>query len=210
MHCLTFTLMYFGSGASISYNSLLCGVEYGTLKNILSVFRPAIAALGQQFIRRPMTKQSALRAQAEFLYRFGLPRCIGVVDGTFIPVMNPGGDFNGLRFMDRHGNYSMNCFMCVNYNGIFTFQDCRYPGSCDDSTIIFQKSDLSDDGPEGRTFGGAYFGDDAFSNTPFVATIFKKFELSTGQEKAFREAFNKKFCHLRRIVKSTFEAWKGN
>lgn len=91
--------MYFGSGASTVYVAPFCGLSISMFKKIVSTWRKAIADLHTKFIRRPNSEESCIRTQAGFFKNYGMPLCIGVMDGSFIPIPNPGSEGKSLIYM---------------------------------------------------------------------------------------------------------------
>ena len=72
-----------------------------------------------------------------FLTEF--PLVAGVIDGTQIPIQAP---FKfPEQYVNRSGNFSLNCQVVVNHRGVISHLSCRWPGSLHDSRVL-QESNL--------------------------------------------------------------------
>lgn len=180
MQKLTYTLMYFSTADAIHHLSLLCKVPEGTLQYIVSETRKSLVTLYSKYVRRALSEEASIRMQAAFFKYYGLPLCIGVLDGTSIPIANPGAKYNGGKCFDRHMSYNLNMLGGVDYNGILIHTDVIHAGSCHDYNI-FRRTALYEDALTGKTYGGVYYADPAmlyYANTQHVLSKFGKKELN--------------------------------
>lgn len=66
------------------------GVDVSTASRIVARVTSALASLYPQFVKLPHQQQSQIVSQEKFFDMFGIPRTIGVVDGTHIRLQSPG------------------------------------------------------------------------------------------------------------------------
>lgn len=104
----------------------------------------------------------------------------------------------------------MNNFCIADYNNVFHFSDTRIAGSCHDSTI-FDRSVVLSDLEKGWGWGGAYYGDKAFTrHQKYVVTRFRPYELSDDDwERECQNEFNHCQSAVRSVVESSFGILKG-
>lgn len=107
MQKVTFTVLYLSAGVRFDLLSLMCNVEYNMIRRTVNLVRNCIAKLHVKWILRPTSQRQMERLEAGFYKLKGLPRCIGVIDGTLINITKP--SFKDLRgkstqiiFSDRH------------------------------------------------------------------------------------------------------------
>lgn len=142
---------------------------------------------------------------------YGIPKCLGVVDGTCVPISKPRrkevDDSNLHLFQNRHGQKSLNLIMIADFNQIYRYFDVYRAGRSDDSHC-FQTSTALEDMEKGLGFGGSYFCDAAFKNSPFLMTNFREREMAEHTEAKLR--YNSDFKALRAsTIESSFGILKG-
>ena len=90
--------------------------------------------LGDTYIKHPATEQEVQTSVVDFVARTGFPQCIGVVDGTDIPLQKP--TDNPSTFINRKGYYSLNVQACVDYRYCFFDVVIKWPGSVHDARVF--------------------------------------------------------------------------
>ena len=97
-----------------------------------------LARIRAEFIRFPEGNE-ADEVKNNF-HMYGLPRVIGCLDGTHIPIQRPGGE-NCKLFRCRKGYMSINVQAICDYKLTFTNIVARWPGSAHDSRV-FNNSEI--------------------------------------------------------------------
>lgn len=97
-----------------------------------------------------------------------MPKVIGCIDGTHIPIKRPPLNFYPDEYINRHGNHSINVqAVCVS-RCIFLDIDCSWPGSVHDSRI-FSNSNVYVK-LTNNTLTGILLGDSGYKLSPFLLT----------------------------------------
>ena len=90
--------------------------------------------LGLKYIVLPTTKEEVEEHARKFYRKYGLLQGISAVDGTLIKIKmlvdNP------TDYVDRKGNFTLNCQGTVGYNYCFIDVLIKWPGSVHDSRIF--------------------------------------------------------------------------
>jgi hypothetical protein len=70
----------------------------------------------------------------EFIKKGGFPSVCGLIDGTLVNIDRPSVDED--KYVDRHGNHSLNCMMVSGPDHMFYYATSRWPGSAHDSRVL--------------------------------------------------------------------------
>nr|CAD7617012.1 unnamed protein product [Timema genevievae] len=130
----------------------------------------------------------------------GFPGVVGCVDGTHIPIKNPGGP-NGEIYRNRHGNFSMNVQLTAGANMCIVNIVCRRDGSFHDATI-FEESGLRALFEEGLMHQGLLLGDSGYPCLPYLFTPI--LDPQTVSERRY----NATQIRTRNCVERTIGVWK--
>ncbi|OWY98698.1 Nuclease HARBI1 [Phytophthora megakarya] len=76
-----------------------------------------------------------LRLAMEFEEGYGIPGCVGALDGCQIPIAHPAMK-NSRKFFNRKGFYSLNMSAIVDRNRRFLDIDVKWPGSVGDNRVF--------------------------------------------------------------------------
>ena len=90
--------------------------------------------LGAKYIVLPKTKQEVEEHARNFYNRYGFPQCIGAIDGTHIKIKRPVD--NPTDYVNRKGNFTLNCQGTVGYNYCFIDVLIKWPGSVHDARVF--------------------------------------------------------------------------
>ena len=96
--------------------------------------------LGPKNIALPKTKEEVEEHARNFYNRYGFPHCIGAVDGTHKKIKRPVD--NPTDYVNRKGNFTLNCQGTVRYNYCFIDVLIKRPVSVHD-TRMFGNSALN-------------------------------------------------------------------
>lgn len=153
-----------------------------------------LASLRQDFIFMP-DQHEATEVHEKFYNIAQFPQVIGAIDGTHIPIRNPGG-LNAQRYINRKGFYSINAqIVCDATNKIRSIV-ARWPGSSHDSRI-FHESRLKEKFENGE-LTGLLLGDNGYPCTKYLFT--PVLHPQTSEERRY----NRSHILTRGIVERTF------
>ena len=148
--------------------------------------------------------------------RWGLPHCLGAIDGSHIPIIAPQGLHVHKDFFNRKGWHSIILQGVVDGKGYFWDAFAGLPGSFHDARVL-RLSNLWELACRGilfpaltRNIGGVnagYYilGDSAY---PLQKWLLKPFH-DTGRLTAEQQVYNKKFCRAQVVVENAFGRLKG-
>ena len=93
-----------------------------------------------------------LQSEPYFFYISEFPNCVGVIDGTHIPIKAPW--INGEQYKNYHKFYSIATQIVVNHRGAIVHLLCQWPGSVTDSRVLNESflQDLLDRNILGRYY----------------------------------------------------------
>ncbi len=127
------------------YRSLqeLFGIGRSTACNIFQEFVTAVVVvLKQRFLRHP-TDQEFQDIARGFRDTWGMPQCVGAIDGTHIPIIAPSEHRNS--YYNRKGWYSMICQAVCDHRGRFWDIYVGWPGRCHDARVFANSPLLQSD-----------------------------------------------------------------
>ena len=90
--------------------------------------------LGANYIVLPKTKEEYEEHARNFYNRHGFPQCISAIDGTHIKIKRPVD--NPTDYVNRKGNFTLNCQGTVGYNYCFIDVLIKWPGSVHDARVF--------------------------------------------------------------------------
>ena len=123
------------------------------------------------------------------------PRVIGAIDGTHIPIHNPGGA-DAQRYIIRKGFHSLNIQVCCDATSLIRSVVARWPGSTHDAKI-FHESNLKQRFENGK-IPGILLGDNGYPCLHYLLT-----PLLNPQTQAERH-YNKAHKATRNVIERTF------
>ena len=139
---------------------------------------------------------------ADFYKIAGMPRVIGAVDGSLIPIRAP---YNQEHLYECHkGFHAINTIAVCNAQLLFTNFVCRWHGSVHDSAI-FNASMLHLHLEGGAGKNGCLLGDRGYGIQPYLLTPFRPDSVSTQPQRKYQKAHTK----TQNTIERAFGLWKA-
>ena len=104
-------------------------------KIIRKVCKAITIHLGAKYITLPFTEEEVEGHVKSFHQSYGLPQCLGAIDGTHIEIRQP-------EYINRNGRYTLNAQGTCDYKHCFMDVEVKWPGSVYD-TRVFSNSKLN-------------------------------------------------------------------
>ncbi|KAK7884157.1 hypothetical protein WMY93_027280 [Mugilogobius chulae] len=204
---------------------LATNAEYRTISHLFGVSRSVVYRCVRDFCEAICTHllpelitfpdQEKLKSMAAFIEnRWGLPQCIGAVDGSHIPIISPG-DFS-VDFYNRKGFHSVILQGVVDGRGLFWSVNAGQAGSLHDARVLrlsslWEKANsgvFSETGArqvEGVNMGYYILGDSAY---PLQNWLLKPYH-DNGRLTQEQKLYNRKTSKVRVVVENAFGRLKG-
>ncbi|MBN3302427.1 HARB1 nuclease, partial [Amia calva] len=159
-------LRYFASGHFMYSISDAAHLSKNTVCRAVRKVALALSKLLDAFVVFP-GHLSVLKLKEAFYAIAGIPRVIGAIDCTHIPIRAPLGEHEG-DYVNRKSFHSINVQMTCNHHLMVTSLEARWPGSVHDSRI-FRESTLGQRFEQGR-FDGLLLGDRSYPCLRYLMT----------------------------------------
>ncbi|KAJ3662506.1 hypothetical protein Zmor_006851 [Zophobas morio] len=196
---LLLTLRFYATGNFQMVDGDLRGISQVTTSLTIKRVSIAIAEHLQEFIHFPNTPNGQRANIMAFHNIRGFPSVAGCVDGTDIPIKNPGGN-NAEVFRNRKGQFSLNVQVIAGPKLEILNIVVPHPGSTHDS-VIFNRSSARIEF-EQRQVLGLLLGDSAYACRPYLLTPLLNIE--NNQERRYNQSHKT----TRNVVERCFGRWK--
>ena len=178
-------------------------VSEPTVSRVASDFVNSVVSKASQFIFMPKSASEILGAISDFQAISGLPKVIGAVDGSHIPMIAPSVD--EYAYVNQKQFHSINVQAICDANLIFQGVVARWPGSHHDSFIL-QSSNVYDRIANDE-FGDCWLLDD--SDYPVKNWLITPFgNPSTAEERIFNVYHRKTRCAIERCFGVLKMRWR--
>lgn len=130
----------YGNGACIKRLAFFHGISEGSAWNYVDRVITALYSVCEEWISWPSESERQQMA-ARIITKYGLPGCVGFVDGTFIRCMQAP-HVDPVSYYGRHSCYGHNVQIICDDQRLIRGVYLGYPGSCHDATV-FRDSDFA-------------------------------------------------------------------
>ena len=129
------TLYYLAGEGRIRKVSNSFGLGKATVSKVIRRVTSVISEkLELKYIVLPKTKEEIEEHARNFYKRYGLPQCNSAVGGAHMKIKRPVD--NPTDYVDRKGNFTLNCQETVGYNYCFIDVLIKWPGSVRDARMF--------------------------------------------------------------------------
>lgn len=181
---------------------------------IRRVTRAITTYLGLKYITLPLTENDVKNKITKFFDAFGIPQCIGAIDGTHIEIKQP--LVNLSDYVNRKSRFTLNVQALCDYRCCFMDVVVKWPGSVHDARMFansklnnflkngqippFRTQILEDENP----IPAFVIGDPAYPLMPYVM---KKY--AAGGSNHQEQYFGYRLCSARNVVECSFGRLKA-
>ncbi|KAE9146633.1 hypothetical protein PF006_g8607 [Phytophthora fragariae] len=127
-------LFFCGHGCSLHVLSAQFGIGKSTASSIIHEVARAIVARMKSLVAFPTTRAQLLKLSIEFEDGYGIPGCVGALDGCHIPIVQP--SVSNSKKLYNRCFYSFNMSAVVDKRRRFLDIDVRWPVSVGDSRVF--------------------------------------------------------------------------
>lgn len=200
------TIWRFAHAATVIQTSFVFAISSASVCYYTARVAEAMMANAHVFCKMPRTGEELNSAATAFEEQFPhFPGCIGVIDGTHIPIWAPREWPSDYYCFKKF--YSLNNVCLVNANMEFIFVRSGFPG-CRSDVLNFEESELWQMIGDLENQGVYILADTGYPNRPYMVTAYKRG--STGGGSAARRAtWNAAVAAVRGLVERAFGLLKG-
>ncbi|XP_053344401.1 putative nuclease HARBI1 [Clarias gariepinus] len=193
------TLRFYAVGSFMEVVGDGLGLSKSSVSKTVTAVTPLLLQLIKDSLIFPQTPEEIRQANQHLHSIASIPRVIGIVDGTLIPVASPVA--NESLYICRKGYPAINVQIICNHQGMFTDIVAKWPGSTHDS-FVWANSAICQVAEEGG-FGDSWLlGDSGYPLRPYLITPVQ--HPATNAE----EMFNQAHVRTRSTVERTIGLWK--
>ncbi|XP_062384538.1 putative nuclease HARBI1 [Sardina pilchardus] len=176
------------------------GLSKASVSRSVAAVTPILLRHARTHIKMPTTRDEVRQAHQGFHAVAGIPRVIGVVDGTLIPILNP--SLVDPCWISRKHYAAINTQVVVDHNGLITDIVARWPGGTHDS-FIWANSAVGQKAGRGEFGRSVVLGDSGYPLRSYLVTPVTN--PATPQEERFNEAHTRTRTRVERV----FGTWKS-
>lgn len=209
------TLYYLSDEGRLRKTANAFGVSRPCVSVIIRRVTHAIAMyLGPKYITLPLTEDAVNDKTTKFFNAFGIPQCIGAIDGTHIEIKQPLS--NSSDFINRKSRFTLNVQAVCDYRCCFMDVVVKWPGSVHDARMFAnsrvnhllksrkippcERQILDDESP----IPIFIIGDPAYPLMPYVMK-----EYAAGGSNRREQYFGYRLCSARNIIECAFGRLKA-
>ena len=129
------TLYYLSDEGRLRKTANAFGLLRSVISNIVRRVCYVISnVLGPKYIRLPYTSAEVEHLTSQFYGHYGIPQCLGAIDGTHIMIKQPCD--SSTDYINRKSTYSLNLQAVFDYRYRFLDLVVKWPGSVHDARIF--------------------------------------------------------------------------
>ncbi|XP_061600257.1 putative nuclease HARBI1 [Cololabis saira] len=193
-------LRFYAVGSFLEVMGDGTGLSKASVSRSLAAVTPILLRHAQAHIQMPTTREEICQVHQGFHGMAGIPRVIGVVDGTLIPILNP--SLVDPCWIGRKHFSAINTQVVVDHEGLITDIVARWPGGTHDS-YVFVNSAVGQKAAR-EEFGWSFLlGDSGYPLRSYLVTPVTN--PATPAEERFNEAHTDTRTHIERM----FGRWKS-
>ncbi|XP_023949706.2 putative nuclease HARBI1 [Bicyclus anynana] len=198
--CVLAALRFYATGCFQTVCGDLVSISQPTICRIVLRISKILCSHVRQAVKFPLPGPQSSAVHQSFYAIAGMPQVIGCIDGTHIPINNPGGPYAEV-YRNRKSYFSVNVQVVGGPNLEIFDIVARWPGREHDSRI-FNSSSVKIKLEEGL-IQGILLGDSAYASEPYLLT-----PISNPTPNSPDERYNKAQIKTRNSVERLFGVWK--
>ncbi|XP_068758191.1 putative nuclease HARBI1 [Montipora capricornis] len=195
-------LRYYASGSFLKVIADTMGVSKASSSRSLLAVSQCLNNMAAEWIVFSTRNTELNETMADFFKIAHMPRVIGAVDGSLIPIRAPFNDEH--MYVCHKGFHAINAMAVCNAQLSFTNFVCRWQGSVHDSAV-FNGSVLHAHLEDGGGQNGWLLGDRGYGIQPYLLTPFRPDDVSTAPQRRYQKAHTK----TRNTIERAFGLWKS-
>ena len=174
-------------------------VNQGTISRAVHEVTTKICQKAADWITFPRTDREMARKQEQWLQKFNHPHCIGVIDGSLVPIKRPPANCHPDEYVCRKGFTAINTLVVCDSVERFMYVDVKWPG-CTHDARVFSLSSIK---PKLEQFQDSeqaplLLGDSGFSIAPYMMVPFRN--PVTEREKNYNRLLVKERVIIERVI----------
>lgn len=191
-------MAYFANGSFQLCVAGCSGISVASVCKIVRTISTVLCGLVKNYIKFPEPNEIT-DLTSNFFKVYGFPGVVGCIDGSYINILNPGGDDAEL-YKSQKGRCAINVMAVCDHNLKFLNIICSWPGSVHDSRIL-DNSRVCQLLEEGN-YDGYLLGDSEYPCRKYLLT--PVLSPTTENERRYNVAHMKTWNAIQR----TFGVWK--
>ncbi|KAM3859309.1 putative nuclease HARBI1 [Diretmus argenteus] len=193
-------LRFYAAGSFLEVVGDGTGLSKASVSRSVAAVTPILLRHARRHIRMATTREEVRQVHDGFFAMAGIPRVIGLVDGTLIPLLNP--SLVDPSWISRKHYAAINTQVVVDHDGLITDVVAKWPGATHDSFMWENSAVGQTAGREG--FGQSFFlGDSGYPLRSYLITPV------TNPASPAEERFNESHTHTRTHIERVFGRWKA-
>ena len=176
------------------------GLSKASVSRSVAAVTPILLHHARQHIKMATTREEVRQVHQGFYAMAGIPRVLGLVDGTLIPLLNP--SLVDPSWICRKHFAAINTQVVVDHDSLIVDIVARWPGSTHDS-FVWANSAVGQKAGRGMFGRSIFLGDSGYPLRSYLITPVMN-PASPAEER-----FNEGHTHTRTHIEQVFGRWKA-